>query len=400
MALVGLVLSACEETPIGPEVPDVGGIELSQQIIEVEFEPGSYTVQVTSLYSWDAVSKNSWIIIESETGIAGTKELTFKVERNEEADLREGTIVIKNENYNLIAELYVIQKGAVYEIEMGCSLATTRGIINTNDDMTYPISVSATWNDPAAGKYVPYFENHEFVYNAQTELWKGSPTKYWPTSGNMQFLAVCPYSTKVTNTYSVEGKFESATFGTVDNNLMEQHDVLFSDLLEVSAPQTSAQPLLFHHACAQLNVTFKKTDSAATVVLKSVSAEDVNLTGILTVTPVSGGTSTAVWQVGLPNSRYFLDDDAAGVEDGTLDAVLTAADAFSPKPLLVVPSAQTEFVIVYTIDGVEHTYTHKLTEDWKMGYKYTYNYTINVNEIIFDCTVDEWKPAEGGNITI
>ena len=59
-----------------------------------------------------------------------------------------------------------------------------------------------------------------------------------------------------------------------------------------------------------------------------------------------------------------------------------------------------KFVIVYTIDGVEHTYTHKLTGDWKMGYKYTYNYTINVNEIIFDCTVDEWIPAEGGSITI
>ena len=286
--------------------------------------------------------------------------------------------------------------------EMGFKSAVTRGIIQSNDDMVYPIAVSATWENPTLAQWVTYFESAEFVYDADTQLWKGNPAKYWPTSGDMQFLAFCPYpvKAKITNAYTVEGKFESATFGTVDNNLMEQHDVIFSDLLEVSAPQTSAQPLLFHHAYAQLNVTFKKTDSAAAVVLKSVSAEDINLTGILTVTPVSGGTSTAVWQAGLPISRYFLDDDAAGVEDGALDAVLTAADAFSPKPLLVVPSDQTEFVIVYTIDGVEHTYTHKLTGDWKMGYKYTYNYTINVNEIIFDCTVDEWIPAEGGSITI
>ena len=124
------------------------------------------------------------------------------------------------------------------------------------------------------------------------------------------------------------------------------------------------------------------------------------MTGILTVTPHVGAKSEAVWQAGLPVSRFFLDADAIGVEDGALDAVLQASTAFAPKPLLVVPSAQTEFVIVYTIDGVEHTYTHTLSDEWKMGYKYTYNYTINVNEIIFDCTVDEWIPAEGGSITI
>ena len=284
--------------------------------------------------------------------------------------------------------------------EMGFKSAVTRGIIQSNDDMTYPISVSATWNNPTAGKYVEYFSNHEFVHDAG--LWKGNPAKYWPTSGDMQFLAYCPYpiKAKVTNTYNVDGTFASSTFGTVDNNIMDQHDVLYSDLLTVSAPQTAEQPLLFHHAYAQLNVTFKKTNSAAEVVIKSVSAEDVNLTGILTVTPKVGEKSEAVWQAGLPVSRFFLDADAIGVEDGALDAVLNAESTFAPKPLLVVPGAQKEFVIVYTIDGVEHTYTHTLTGEWEMGYKYTYNYTINVNEIIFDCTVDEWIPADGGSITI
>ena len=296
-----------------------------------------------------------------------------------------------------------VQSEVVYtggQVEMGFKSAVTRGIIQSNDDMTYPISVSAVWENPAAGKYVEYFSNHEFVLN--DGLWKGNPAKYWPTSGNMQFLAYCPYpvKAKVTNTYNVDGTFASSTFGTVDNNIMDQHDVLFSDLLAVSAPQTSAQPLLFHHAYAQLNVAFKKTDSAAEVIIKSVSAEDVNLTGILTVTPVVGGTSTAVWQAGLPVSRFFLDADAIGVEDGALDAILTADTAFSPKPLLVVPSAQKEFVIVYTIDGVEHTYTHTLEGNWNMGHKYTYIYTINVNEIIFDCTVENWEPVDGGSMTI
>ena len=286
--------------------------------------------------------------------------------------------------------------------EMGFKSAVTRAIIQSNDDMVYPIAVTSVWDDAKDGSFNHYFENAEFVYDEGTELWKGNPARYWPTSGNMQFLGLCPYpvSSRITNSYKTNGEIEKATWGTIDNNLMDQHDVLFSDLLSVSAPQTSAQSLLFHHAYAQLNVTFKKTDSAAEVIVKKVSVEDVHLSGILTVTPVAGSTSTAEWQSGLPISRYFLPEVATGVENGTLDVVLAADTAYAPTPVLVIPDAQTAIVIEYTIDGHAHTYTHTLSGNWDMGYKYTYNYTINVNEIIFDCTVDEWKPIEGGNITI
>ena len=286
--------------------------------------------------------------------------------------------------------------------EMGFKSAVTRGIIQSNDDMTYPIAVTAVWDDAKDGTFSSYFENGKFVYDAGTELWKGEPARYWPTSGNMQFIGLCPYpvSSEIVNSYKTNGEIEKVTWGTIDNNLMEQHDVLYSDLLSVEAPQTSAQPLLFHHAYAQLNVTFKKTDSAAAVIVKNVAVKDVNLSGILTVTPAVGANSTATWQAGLPISRYFLPETATGVENGTLDAVLEATTPFAPQPVLVIPAAQTKIVIVYTIDGHEHTYTHTLSGNWEMGYKYTYNYTINVNEIIFDCTVEDWIPVEGGNITI
>lgn len=288
--------------------------------------------------------------------------------------------------------------------EMGFKSAVTRGVIQSNADMTYPIAVTSVWDNPsdASGNYVVYFEGAKFVYDASTTLWKGDPAKYWPTSGDMQFLALCPYpvNATITNNYNVDGTVKNVVFGTIDNNLKEQHDVLFSDILAVEAPKTAAQPLLFHHAYAQLNVTFKKTDSAAAVVVKSVTANEVNLNGVLTVTPAVGGTSTAAWQTGLGVNRYFLPADATSVENGTLDAVLSATDAYSPSPVLVIPGAQTQFTIVYTIDGVEHVYKHVLTGEWLMGYKYTYNYTINVNEIMFSCTVEDWIPADGGSVTI
>ena len=61
-------------------------LELSQQSVELEFEPNSYTVEVSSPYSWKAESDNDWIIVESKTGIAGVENLEFKVARNEEEE--------------------------------------------------------------------------------------------------------------------------------------------------------------------------------------------------------------------------------------------------------------------------------------------------------------------------
>lgn len=110
---IGMIFTACEDSGGNTSIPQIG---LSQQIVEVEFIPYNYTVTVTSPYSWKAESDNEWIIVESETGIAGVEQLSFKVERNEGEKVRKGTIVIKNDNCNLYAELYVIQAIAPYQI--------------------------------------------------------------------------------------------------------------------------------------------------------------------------------------------------------------------------------------------------------------------------------------------
>ena len=85
-------------------------IELSQQSIEVGFMSGTYTINITSDCYWEATSKNDWIFVENYIGVAGVKELKFSIERNEETKNREGIIVIKNEDYNLVATLHVVQK--------------------------------------------------------------------------------------------------------------------------------------------------------------------------------------------------------------------------------------------------------------------------------------------------
>ncbi len=294
--------------------------------------------------------------------------------------------------------------------QMGFKSAVSRAIIETNADMTYPIAVSAVWDDNSDNVFDPYFSNAKFVYDSSLNLWKGEPAKYWPTSGNMHFVALCPYpvNATVTNNYKVsDGTFESVKFSNIDNNLKDQHDVLFSDDLATAAPQQSAQTLNFHHAYSQLNVTFRKTDSAAVVIVKNVSVQGVHISGTLTVVPVIGGESTATWATPgdeFAINRYFLDADATGVEDGALDMVLNADEnnPLSPKPILVIPGAQTSLVIEYSIDGVDHTYTETLSGDWLMGYKYTYNFVVNVREIMFNCDVEAWVDGTigGSNTTI
>lgn len=113
LAAVGMIFTACEGG-FGKEenggTPSIPKIELLQQSIEVEFEPAQYTVDFTSPYSWEVTSKNDWIIVDTPNGIAGNKELKFTTLRNEEEQERKGTIIIETSDYNLVAELYVIQK--------------------------------------------------------------------------------------------------------------------------------------------------------------------------------------------------------------------------------------------------------------------------------------------------
>ena len=155
LATVGIIFTACEA---GGDVEEENGgapstpkIELSQQSIEVEFEPAKYEVAVTSPYSWEAKAKNDWIEIETRTGIAGMKTLKFSVTRNEGVEIREGTIVVKNDDYNLIAELYVTQGAFVPAITIEPETLTfaveggTQEVAITANFEEYEFSTNVDW---------------------------------------------------------------------------------------------------------------------------------------------------------------------------------------------------------------------------------------------------------------
>ena len=117
LALCCLVFVACsndENVDNGrptPNEPAVDKITLSRSVIEVVFEPDTYSVNVTSPYSWDAFSESDWIEVVTHQGDAGVTELSFNVTmRNTELKKRMGSIKVVNSEHNLVAELSVVQK--------------------------------------------------------------------------------------------------------------------------------------------------------------------------------------------------------------------------------------------------------------------------------------------------
>lgn len=126
-ASVVLFFTSCENglNNEGNEVaPSTPGIELSQQIIDVDFESAVYSISISSPYSWKAVSDNDWIIVENNIGIAGTSILSFKVLLNTEDKERRGSIIIANSSHNLIVEFYVIQKAFIPQISIASESLT------------------------------------------------------------------------------------------------------------------------------------------------------------------------------------------------------------------------------------------------------------------------------------
>ena len=114
LAVIFWAFIACEnltdviEDNDSPEL--VHKIELSQKSIEVDVLSSEYSVSISSTCSWEAKCEDDWIILETQRGDEGVRELIFSVIHNEDIKARNGVIVIHNEENNLFSELHIYQK--------------------------------------------------------------------------------------------------------------------------------------------------------------------------------------------------------------------------------------------------------------------------------------------------
>lgn len=149
LSIVGLAFAACERVE---EDPAAGlTIDLSPESIDVAFEEGTHGVLVTSPTAWSATTNDEWIVITTESGVAGTEELAFTVKLNDVKEERRGIITIQSSAYkSLVTELEVVQKAFVPYITVNprtLTFATEGGTqsVIVNSNYAYEATVEANW---------------------------------------------------------------------------------------------------------------------------------------------------------------------------------------------------------------------------------------------------------------
>ena len=107
---VAMVGCYSTEEPVGPDVPVVGSLKLSQEEMTVGAEGGEFSVDIFTEYAYETSTNVDWITISG--GSCGTEYCTlyFTVAKNNTTSEREGVITVFCDDYNLSATLTVTQE--------------------------------------------------------------------------------------------------------------------------------------------------------------------------------------------------------------------------------------------------------------------------------------------------
>ena len=257
------------------------------------------------------------------------------------------------------------------------------------------------------------FENQKVTYDAspETQAWKYSPLKYWPTEGHIDFLAYAPrVDEKQLNGSSIDF--------TVEDKAANQKDLLWANAKGQTKQNISSTnnkvKFQFAHALSRLGYTVKLKDaySDATIKLKKItlagSANDATKKAFYTAGTIDLSKETKaadLWKISTPANKQNFDWFSG-------DQTVTSISADNPKTdyLFVIPQdfskttpgADELYVIVeYTISysGVTTTMkskvSSKITQNFVQGKAYTINLTIGLTPIEFDAAVTSWDTANG-----
>ena len=151
MATVAMFATACTEggEEIDGQQPTGGPISVSQGRVNVDCVGGECELTVNAKCSWAATCSANWITIQTPEGIAGKEPLRFNVARNTESSERKTTITLKNDNYNLIQEIYVIQSAFTPIIKVVESISlefsACEKFVEVTSNVDYTVTDDADW---------------------------------------------------------------------------------------------------------------------------------------------------------------------------------------------------------------------------------------------------------------
>lgn len=240
-------------------------------------------------------------------------------------------------------------------------------------------------------------------------VWQSATPYYFPSDGQVDFLAYTSGSTtgsdEVVPTATVtrsgtHSRFSNLKLDYTTNELEGKTDVMYSAYKDLGLPYSTASvPLTFKHTLAWISI--QMDSNPGTVLITSLKANDVVLTGTVNIPVVAGEPGDPVWTPGSTVDEVPFSAFCPGTP------TLVESLVQSPEGILVVPGNQTQLTIVYQLasnPGVDITHVVDLTPynssdgPWVAGKHYTYSISFSsLNQIKFSCSVEpytEWSTPD------
>ncbi len=283
-----------------------------------------------------------------------------------------------------------------------------------------------TWNDNKADAKT-YFSDAVISYNTTYSVWKAATTYYWPKNGKLTFFAwTAPTYAPATETYTNATVPGTVTVDATNGVKIASHDVVTNKNYDIlvadimadqnennSTPEyyTTGVPTLFHHKLSQVKFTAKTAQNYGTDItfkINSITFKGIDSKGVYVQLPTEGWTTNTPADQTYTSTATTVTSTAADI---TGDQVFympqkfeqdkTTTDAFVVNYTISIKNGTntTEETIDYTVSLNSATAGKAVFDEWKMGYIYTINLTLGLNEILWDPAVEDWETA-GQNITI
>ena len=294
----------------------------------------------------------------------------------------------------------------------------TRGSVETKDQLkTDGFGVFGNYNSTGGQNFGSNLFNNVKVYSSSTVepvIWTYENKKYWPTEGNINFLAYAPHVENKTLTGS------SIAF-TVEGEAAKQTDLLWANAKDQTKTNQSGGnkvKFTFNHALSRLgySVKLKEDYSGATITLNKI-----------TLAGSADEATKAFYKEGTIDlskedkaAKLWTPSTTADKQNFTWfsgDQKLTDKVANNTEYLFVIPQdfsqktsgADELYVIVeYTVElplqtgttgPMKTSVSKKLEKKFNQGKAYLINLTIGLTPIEFDADVTDWGKEDSSDIT-
>ncbi len=305
------------------------------------------------------------------------------------------------------------------------------------------MEVRAYQSSATAGEYFTKttFARQKISSDPDVYKWRGNTPQYWPLSAaTINFFAVSGASVNADD-ITIADALASATVeydATASNNASNtaysattQSDIMYA--FNRGSVSQSGNGLTypedvdmqFKHALALINFQIRAANTASQAIkIYKIELNGARYTGDLTITNTNAASLDGTWSAKVDWTPNDVVDNVVVPSIGntsepvalTTTYVPTNTESSYPASLMIIPSQQkdaspvsygfTTFTIYYKLNGHDYTYTYapagytsatpNLTAV-QAGYKYTYQITMTLHEILIEPTVAPWAEQNSAN---